>query len=128
MLIGITKTGSKLKWKIDFGLSALTGREGEFTDQLARISQSEAIFLLTTFANIATSREEEDKELIVAITLQVYKVWTQFRSFCCQCKMKYLLKDWYRFTQEYTEANDILEPLVALVQACVKPFVWGNIL
>lgn len=63
-----------LRWKIDFVLSALTGREGEFTDQLARISQSEAIFLLTTFANIATSREEEDKELIVAITLQVYKV------------------------------------------------------
>ena len=63
-----------LRCKIDFALSALTGREGEFTDQLARISQSEAIFLLTTFANIATSREEEDKELIVAITLQVYKV------------------------------------------------------
>ena len=94
-----------LRWKIDFGLSALTGREDEFTDQLARISHSEAIFLLTTFANIATSREEEDMELIVAITLQVYKVWTELRSFGCQCKVKYLLKDGYRFTQEYTEAN-----------------------
>ena len=52
-----------------------TGRQEEFTDQLARMSQSEAIFLLTTFANIATSRDEKEKELIEAITLEVYKVW-----------------------------------------------------
>lgn len=63
----------------------LESREGEFTDQLARISQSEAIFLLTTFANIATSREENEKELIEAITLQVYKVSfiaSQTRELC----------------------------------------------
>jgi len=52
-----------------------TGRQEEFTDQLARMSQSEAIFLLTTFANIATSRDEKEKELIEAITVEVYKVW-----------------------------------------------------
>jgi len=39
------------------------------------MSQSEAIFLLTTFANIATSRDEKEKELIEAITVEVYKVW-----------------------------------------------------
>lgn len=79
-------------------MSAFTGREGEFTDQLARISQSEAIFLLTTFANIATSREEEDKELIEAITLQVYKVWTQLHSFSVlNAKWSIPLKDGYRF-------------------------------
>ena len=52
-----------------------TGRQEEFTDQLARISPSEAIFLLTTFANIATSRDEgKERELIEAITTEVYKV------------------------------------------------------
>lgn len=51
------------------------GREGEFTDQLARMSQSEAIFLLTTFANIATSRDGKEMDLIEAITTEVYKVW-----------------------------------------------------
>lgn len=51
-----------------------TDRQEEFTDQLARMSQSEAIFLLTTFANIATSRDEKEKELIEAVTLDVYKV------------------------------------------------------
>lgn len=53
------------------------GRQGEFTDQLARMSQSEAIFLLTTFANIATSRDNKDRDLIEAITIEVYKVWTK---------------------------------------------------
>lgn len=53
------------------------GREGEFTDQLARMSQSEAIFLLTTFANIATSRDNKERDLIEAITMEVYKVWTK---------------------------------------------------
>jgi len=51
------------------------GRQEEFTDQLARMSQSEAIFLLTTFANIATSRDGKDWDLIEAITTEVYKVW-----------------------------------------------------
>ena len=55
-------------------ISLSTGRQEEFTDQLARISQSEAIFLLTTFANIATSRDEKEKDLIEAVTLEVYKV------------------------------------------------------
>ena len=50
------------------------GREEEFTDQLARMSQSEAIFLLTTFANIATSRDGKERDLIEAITTEVYKV------------------------------------------------------
>ena len=50
-------------------------RQEEFTDQLARMSQSEAIFLLTTFANIATSRDGKECELIEAITTEVYKVW-----------------------------------------------------
>jgi len=49
-------------------------REEEFTDQLARMSQSEAIFLLTTFANIATSRDGKERDLIEAITTEVYKV------------------------------------------------------
>lgn len=39
------------------------------------MSQSEAIFLLTTFANIATSRDGKERELIEAITTEVYKVW-----------------------------------------------------
>lgn len=51
------------------------GRQEEFTDQLARMSQSEAIFLLTTFANIATSRDDKERDLIEAITTEVYKVW-----------------------------------------------------
>lgn len=50
------------------------GRQGEFTDQLARMSQSEAIFLLTTFTNIATSRDRKERELIEAISTEVYKV------------------------------------------------------
>ena len=55
-------------------ISLSAGRQEEFTDQLARMSQSEAIFLLTTFANIATSRDEKEKVLIEAITLEVYRV------------------------------------------------------
>ena len=51
------------------------GRQGDFTDQLARMTQSEAIFLLTTFANIATSRDGKERDLIEAITIEVYKVW-----------------------------------------------------
>ena len=39
------------------------------------MSQSEAIFLLTTFANIATSRDGKEREFIEAITSQIYKVW-----------------------------------------------------
>lgn len=50
------------------------GRQGEFTDQLTRMSQSEAIFLLTTFTNIATSRDRKERELIEAISTEVYKV------------------------------------------------------
>lgn len=56
-------------------LSISTGRHEEFIDQLARMSQSEAIFLLTTFANIATSRDGKEREFIEAITSQIYKVW-----------------------------------------------------
>lgn len=56
-------------------LSIYTGRNEEFIDQLARMSQSEAIFLLTTFANIATSRDGKEREFIEAITSQIYKVW-----------------------------------------------------
>ncbi|KAJ7394035.1 Ectopic P granules protein 5 [Desmophyllum pertusum] len=52
----------------------LQSRQEEFTDQLARMSQSEAIFLLTTFANIATSRDDKERDLIEAITTEVYKV------------------------------------------------------
>ncbi|CAH3172967.1 unnamed protein product, partial [Porites evermanni] len=52
----------------------LEGRHEEFIDQLARMSQSEAIFLLTTFANIATSRDGKEREFIEAITSQIYKV------------------------------------------------------
>nr|XP_058943375.1 ectopic P granules protein 5 homolog [Pocillopora verrucosa] len=52
----------------------LESRQGEFTDQLARMSQSEAIFLLTTFTNIATSRDRKERELIEAISTEVYKV------------------------------------------------------
>ena len=51
------------------------GHQEEFTEQLARMSQSEAIFLLTTFANIATSRDGKEMDLIEAITIEVYKVW-----------------------------------------------------
>lgn len=61
--------------QVDYSLTFVsTDRQEEFTDQLARMSQSEAIFLLTTFANIATSRDEKEKELIEAVTLDVYKV------------------------------------------------------
>lgn len=72
-------------------LSIYTGRHEEFIDQLARMSQSEAIFLLTTFANIATSRDGKEREFIEAITSQIYKVWmmivgfleaTQASTFC----------------------------------------------
>lgn len=55
-------------------LSIFTGRHEEFIDQLARMSQSEAIFLLTTFANFATSRDGKEREFIEAITSQIYKV------------------------------------------------------
>lgn len=55
-------------------MSIYTGRHEEFIDQLARMSQSEAIFLLTTFANIATSRDGKEREFIEAITSQIYKV------------------------------------------------------
>ena len=46
----------------------------EFTDQLSHMSQSEAIFLLTTFANMATSRESHEKDFIEAITIEVFEV------------------------------------------------------
>ena len=49
-------------------------QRGEFTDRLARMSESEAVFLLTTFANMATSREDREKEFIEAVTLEVYEV------------------------------------------------------
>ncbi|XP_048581759.1 ectopic P granules protein 5 homolog isoform X2 [Nematostella vectensis] len=47
---------------------------GEFTDQLTKMSQSEAVFLLTTFTNMATSREAHDRDFIEAVTLEVYEV------------------------------------------------------
>ncbi|EDO32943.1 predicted protein [Nematostella vectensis] len=38
------------------------------------MSQSEAVFLLTTFTNMATSREAHDRDFIEAVTLEVYEV------------------------------------------------------
>ena len=70
--------------------------QGEFTDQLAHMSQSEAVFLLTTFANMATSREEREREFIEAVTLEVYEVLSKLNStatniFCLSSVYTFLL-------------------------------------
>lgn len=87
VLLSLFSGTKRVIWNM---MSIYTGRHEEFIDQLARMSQSEAIFLLTTFANIATSRDGKEREFIEAITSQIYKVWmtvwflevTQALTFC----------------------------------------------
>ena len=43
-------------------------------DQLAHMSESEAVFLMTTFANMAGSRDSRESEFIEAVALEVYEV------------------------------------------------------
>ena len=43
-------------------------------DLLVHMSESEAVFLLTTFANMAGSRDSKESEFIEAVTLEMYEV------------------------------------------------------
>ena len=60
-----------------FNLWTDASSKAAFEDQLMAMPMSEAIYLLTTFANMARSRSEKELDFVEAVTLEIFEVSLQ---------------------------------------------------